>query len=131
MNNNPSDVKLRECLEDPLEIIVADSLFEVGIKFVHEMQNKEQGLDFYLPDYNVYIECKAFYSDRTARQIKDKRVIFIQGKEAAKSFNAMITHQSHLLEMAADALRASVETDDYIKAKQTLLTLQQHGYGKD
>ena len=37
-----------------------------------------------LPDHDLYIECKAFYSERIIKQIKDKRnVIVIQGYESA------------------------------------------------
>lgn len=65
---------------DPLELDVAQMLREKHIPFVHESQNKDQRLDFYLPDYDVYIECKQFHSDRVLEQLRSQRnVILLQG----------------------------------------------------
>lgn len=75
---------------DPIESIIAESLRMACIEFVHESQNKQQNLDFYLPEFDCYIECKAFSTDRTEKQIKDKNVILIQGKNAAKAFRYML-----------------------------------------
>jgi hypothetical protein len=70
---------------DKLEIIVADYLDRKKIFFVHESQNNGSSLDFYLPDYDVYIEVKRFYSDRALRQLQSRdNVILIQGIQAIK-----------------------------------------------
>ena len=66
---------------DPIELIIADGLGRAGIRFVHESDNKSQALDFSLPDFGVYIECKQFPSERTSEQIAQfSNVIVIQGR---------------------------------------------------
>lgn len=76
---------------DPVEQVVADGLTAAGIPFVHESENKRQGLDFFLPDQLVLIECKRFYSERTNDQLRPHgNVILIQGMAAARAFAAMI-----------------------------------------
>lgn len=64
-----------------------------GISFVHESQNKNQGLDFYLPKYDIYIEIKQFYSERILKQLSVKdNVILLQGKKAVDLFIEMISY---------------------------------------
>lgn len=49
------------------------------------------GLDFYLPDYDCYVEVKQFHSDRIAKQMsKRDNVIAIQGKGALECFKKMM-----------------------------------------
>ena len=43
---------------DHLETHIAKAFDEVGIEYVHESESREQGLDFYLPFFDVYIEVK-------------------------------------------------------------------------
>ena len=65
---------------DDLEKTVADTLDEVGIEYVHESEDKEQCLDFYLPFFDVYLEIKKFHADRISNQMKSRdNVIAIQG----------------------------------------------------
>lgn len=72
---------------DHLEEQIAYALDNVGIAFTHESENKEQGLDFYLPEYDVYIEVKQYHADRIAAQMKTQdNVIAIQGKAALNFF---------------------------------------------
>lgn len=74
---------------DHLEKKVAEALDEVGIEFVHESENKEQVLDFYLPFFDVFIEVKQFHTDRISRQMSSKdNVIAVQG---IKSVNLLVT----------------------------------------
>ena len=74
---------------DHLEEAIAKALDNAGIKYVHESENKEQGLDFYLPKFDVYLEVKQFHADRISRQMRSKdNVIAIQGM---KSLNFLIT----------------------------------------
>jgi hypothetical protein len=74
---------------DHLEKKVAEALDEVGIEFVHESESKEQGLDFYLPFFDVFIEIKQFHTDRISRQMSSKdNVIAAQG---SKSVNLLVT----------------------------------------
>lgn len=73
---------------DHLEKKVAEALDEVGIEFVHESENKEQVLDFYLPFFDVYIEIKQFHTDRISKQMSSKdNVIAVQG---TKSVNLLV-----------------------------------------
>ena len=68
-------------ISDPIEAIVATALTSSGIRYQHELFGH---LDFYLPDYEIEIECKQFHSDRISEQMsRHKNVIAIQGKEAA------------------------------------------------
>lgn len=78
--------------DDPMELIIADGLHRAGVRFVHESDNKDQNLDFWLPDSGIYIECKQFPTDRTSAQIAPfSDVIVIQGRAAAHLFVSMIT----------------------------------------
>jgi hypothetical protein len=50
-----------------------------------------QRIDFYLPDYDVAIECKRFHTPRSLRQLSaHKEIILIQGMQAAKAFRALL-----------------------------------------
>ncbi len=74
---------------DDLEKKVAEAMDEVGIRFIHESEDKELTLDFYLPYFDVYLEVKKFHADRIERQMASKdNVIAIQG---AKSVQLLIT----------------------------------------
>jgi hypothetical protein len=73
---------------DHLETKVADALNHVGIEFIHESENAEQVLDFYLPFFDVFIEIKQFHSDRISKQMSSKEnVIAVQG---IKSVNLLV-----------------------------------------
>lgn len=77
--------------DDPIELIVAAGLRLAGMPFVHESDNKKQNLDFYLPNVDVYIECKQFPTDRTSAQIAGfSNVIVIQGRRAAETFVSLL-----------------------------------------
>lgn len=77
---------------DPMEKIVADALDAAAITFVDEHDPRAQGLDFYLPDLNVYIEVKQMHAPRIALQMaKVENIIAIQGLVAAKAFAAMVS----------------------------------------
>ncbi len=97
-------------ITDPVEKIVAEALDAAGIDYLHEKDSKTDGLnlDFYIPDLYVYIECKAFSTDRTAAQIKDKQVILVQGMKAAEAFKQLVARPApvvtdELVEIAAAA----------------------------
>lgn len=83
-------------ISDPIEKIIADGLTANGIRFIHETEAKESNLalDFYLPDFDVFIECKQFWSAGLNDQMKRApNIIAIQGREAAHSFVKMINTQ--------------------------------------
>lgn len=74
------------------EKIIADALTKASLEFVMEndMMNAA-GLDFYLPQYDIYIEVKSFYSERIAEQMsRAKNVIAIQGEQSARVFADMV-----------------------------------------
>lgn len=74
---------------DHLEKKVAQALDDVEIEFIHESENKEQVLDFYLPFFDVFIEVKQFHTDRISKQMSSKdNVIAVQG---TKSVNLLVT----------------------------------------
>lgn len=77
---------------DPIERIVAVALRAAGIAY--EMPNGSTGdLDFYLPEPDVRIECKQFYSPRIAEQMsRFSDVIVIQGRAAAEQFARMVAN---------------------------------------
>ena len=82
-------------ITDPIETIIAEALCKAGISYLHETDMKAEdslGLDFYLPELNVYIEVKQFHSDRIARQMaRAPNVIAIQGRQSAHVFADLIT----------------------------------------
>lgn len=86
----------RKNISDPIEIAVADFLDALKISWVHESQNKAQELDFYLPDFDCFIECKAMSTDRTARQIAGKEVIVVQGYKTLAVLKAILALQERL-----------------------------------
>jgi hypothetical protein len=72
---------------DHLEAMVAAALTDNGIEFIHESQNKDQGLDFFLPLFDVYIEIKQYHSERISRQMASQNnVIALQGTKAVNFF---------------------------------------------
>lgn len=77
-------------IADPVEKDIAYALTLAGVRYIHEADNKEQNLDFYLPDFGCYIECKAYHTNRTERQIEGKQVILVQGYKSAKALIAIL-----------------------------------------
>lgn len=75
--------------QDPVEKIVEDALLSARVAYT---RGREGGaLDFHLTDLGVEIECKRFYTDRIARQIRNRdNVILIQGIDAAHAFADML-----------------------------------------
>lgn len=64
-----------------LEAVLARALDAAGVKY--EMDREPARLDFYLPDLDLYIEVKAFHSDRISEQMsRAKSVIAVQGTVA-------------------------------------------------
>lgn len=77
---------------DPMEMAVAQALTRAGIAFTHESEGVHAvPLDFYMPDFETYIEVKQFHSDRIGKQMASApNVIAIQGREAVSIFCQMI-----------------------------------------
>ena len=77
----------------PMERRVNDALEQAGVMFVHESQDNKatNGLDFYLPHLNLYIEVKQFHTDRIAEQMsRVDNVIAVQGEYAVNAFCALL-----------------------------------------
>ena len=79
-------------ISNPLERQIADALDSRGIKWLHEDEKGNAArLDFYLPDYCIYVEVKQAYTPRTDGQLeRAKNVIMIQGIEAVYVFVKLI-----------------------------------------
>ena len=76
---------------DFLESTIADALDNAKINFVHESENSGQILDFYLPNFDVYIEVKQFHSDRISKQmILRDNVIAVQGIKSVRFLEAIL-----------------------------------------
>ncbi len=83
---------------DHLEKRLADALLEAGIEFVHESESKDQGLDFYLPLFDVYIEVKQFHAARISKQMSSKdNVIALQGSKSVELFVAVLLRCRELI----------------------------------
>jgi hypothetical protein len=76
--------------ECSLEQRIEDALVRARIRFVRECNDREmtRRLDFFLPDFDIFIEVKRFHSDRIAEQMAHaENVIAVQGQ---KSTNFLI-----------------------------------------
>ena len=68
---------------------IADALEEAAINFHRE--GRDVDLDFFLPDYAIYIEVKSFHSPRAIEQLsRHDNVILIQGRTAIDAFCSML-----------------------------------------
>jgi hypothetical protein len=76
-------------ITDPVEKVIADALDTAG--YIYIVGTEHKALDFYLPDFDIWIECKRFHSPRIDDQLSRRpNIILIQGMEAALAFNAML-----------------------------------------
>lgn len=108
---------------DFLEQQLAEGLNRAGIEFVHESENKEQGLDFYLPFFDVYIEVKQFHADRISNQMASKdNVIAVQGR---KSLIALLAILNRITVLSRSAT-ASVPPPQSIACYQSSPPSQSH-----
>lgn len=79
----------------PIEAIIAEALETAGLEF----ETNKLGLDFYLPDIDLYIECKQFYAPRIAEQMaRADNIIVVQGRRAAQLLADSITCAFNSLE---------------------------------
>lgn len=75
LNQNPVTIN------DPIEKIIAAALNETERPYYYEIN----GIDFYLPNEDVYIECKQFHSNRISVQMERvPNIIVVQGRIAAE-----------------------------------------------
>jgi hypothetical protein len=73
-----------------LEPIVEQALKDAGVKYNRE--GKSNRLDFYLPEFDVYVEVKEYYTPRSDKQLADhENVILLQGKKSVEAFCKMLS----------------------------------------
>jgi hypothetical protein len=73
-----------------MERMIADALDGARIRF-RRADKTAAGMDFYLPDFDLYIEVKQFHSDRIAAQTsRAPNVIVAQGAGAVSTLAALI-----------------------------------------
>ncbi len=83
-------------MEDPVEKIVADALALAGIQYQRDMEiisdfAPAHSIDFYLRDFDLWIEVCQFYTPRKLKQLEFlPNAILIQGKDAALAFAKLI-----------------------------------------
>jgi hypothetical protein len=76
---------------DDLEERISKLLNFMNVEFTHESENKEQVLNFYLPQHDIYIEVKKFHTDKVNNQLKLKdNVILFQGIKTIKFLEDMV-----------------------------------------
>jgi hypothetical protein len=86
-------------ITDPLEKSLALAFDDAGVEYVHESEqgNHNNGIDFYLPKYGVYVEVKQYHSDRVSEQLKrHEEVIVIQGKASVNYFALLVKNNPDL-----------------------------------
>jgi hypothetical protein len=73
-------------VSDPMELLIAEALNHTGASYTTDYgAGNDARLDFYLVDYDVYIEVKRMHSPRIAEQMsRAPNVIVAQGEEAVK-----------------------------------------------
>lgn len=75
---------------DYMERDMTQFLIDNKINFI---RNHESRLDYYLPDLDLFIEVKRFYTPRAIEQmsrVADKDVILIQGIKAFKKLMSIV-----------------------------------------
>lgn len=76
-------------MTDPMESKLAAILDGLGVSYVKN--DAVSGLDFYLLNYDVYIEVKQFHSNRIAEQMSRRpNVIVIQGMESLNALERLL-----------------------------------------
>lgn len=74
-------------ITDPMERLIADALDAAGEAYEHE----KNGLDFYLPRLDLYIEVKRFHSPRIAAQMeRAENIIAVQGSFAVRTISVLL-----------------------------------------
>lgn len=83
-------------ITDPVEATIAVALREAWIEYVTEEDERSKNLDFYLPAYNIHIECKRMFTPRITEQMQRvDEVIVIQGLHAARMFAMFVRAMRH------------------------------------
>lgn len=80
------DIFAQPKTRDPMERQIEEALIESGIRYQTDIGgDTKTALDFYLPDFDVSLEVKRFYSARTGEQMaRAPNVIVAQGEAAVR-----------------------------------------------
>ena len=79
---------------DELEKAIGDELINQGIVF----ERIHQRLDFYLPEFDIYLEIKKYHSERSNSQLSSQdNVILIQGKKSVDFFIKLLRNSCPLV----------------------------------
>jgi len=75
----------------PIESKIGKALDKANITYVDELDERSKGLDFYLVDFDIHIECKQFHTQHISEQMsRASNVIAIQGMKAAELFSDLL-----------------------------------------
>ncbi len=75
-----------------METMIRGALEKAEIRYVDDSDERAKGLDFYLLDQDVHIECKQFHTDSISEQMSlCGNVIAIQGIQAAELFSDLLS----------------------------------------
>jgi len=82
-------------VEDPLEAKIADALDRHNITYKRDVfvggGPNGRMLDFYLPEFGLYIEVKAFPCERMYRQVAGMtNILAVIGKQGVDAFGALL-----------------------------------------
>ncbi|WP_414461791.1 hypothetical protein [Hyphomicrobium sp. DY-1] len=72
-------------IHDPIEKLIADALDEASTPYIHDQADNiaTLGLDFKVE--GIFIECKAYHTDRSNEQLsRAPNIILVQGRGAAE-----------------------------------------------
>lgn len=84
---------MKKRITNPLEEKIAAELRRAGIAYGADGTSSTKNLDFHITESDVYIEVKAFHSDRIAEQMsRAENVIAIQGTKAVEWFAWVLCH---------------------------------------
>lgn len=93
---------------DPMEETVERWLTENGINYRRADAMKTH-LDFFLPDFNVYIECKRFHTPRIDDQLsRSTDIIIIQGTASLKFLDSLVSRKRESRAVETERARGGV-----------------------
>jgi hypothetical protein len=79
----------------PIESKIGKALDDAKINYVDGTDERAKGLDFYLIDLDIHIECKQFHTERISEQMsRSSNIIAIQGMKAADLFSDLLASRS-------------------------------------
>lgn len=79
-------------MTDPVEETIAEALDAAGIAY----ERDKLQLDFYVPAFGVFIECKRMHTPRISEQMtRAQEIIVVQGMHAARTLAALIRSSRH------------------------------------